>query len=173
MERRKSNVAVPEPENLIFRDNLLQGEDVLIKEITCSTGVFHEDEIEIAKELALENIQKGPEKSGYRFVVCEYRSKPVGYTCYGEIPCTKDRFDLYWIVVQHELRGMHIGQKLMSVTEDKVREKGGKKIYIETSSRDLYLGTRKFYERCDYVAEAIFKDFYDDGDDKWVFVKNL
>ncbi len=173
MENSINKVTELKSEDLIFRDGLFQGEDMIIKEITRSTGVFHEDEIEIAQELALESIQKGPDQSGYHFVVCEYQKKPVGYTCYGEIPCTKDRYDLYWIVVLHELRGMHIGQKLMGVTEDKVKEKGGKKIYIETSSRDLYVGTRKFYEKCLYKVEAIFKDFYDDGDDKWVFVKNL
>lgn len=161
------------PRDWNFRYVLKPGEDLIIREITASVGVFHPDEIDIAQELATESIQKGPDKSGYHFAICEYKSRPIGYTCYGEIPCTKDRYDLYWIVVLHELRGVRIGQKLMQVTEGKVKESGGKKIYIETSSRDPYLGTRKFYEKCGYMIEAIFKDFYDDGDDKWVFVKNL
>lgn len=173
MENNESKKSELKNSDLIFRNGLLHGEEKDIIDITRSTGFFHEDEIQIAGELALESIQKGQDVSGYHFVVCEYRSKIVGYTCYGEIPCTRARYDLYWIVVQQEMRGMKIGQKLMDVTQDRVKEKGGKKIYIETSSRDLYVGTRKFYDVCQYKVEAVFKDFYDDGDDKWVFIKNL
>lgn len=173
MKNNENASVILNQEDLTYRDGLVQGEEEIIKDITRSTGFFHDDEIEIAKELAMENLQKGAEKSGYHFVVCEYRNKPVGYTCYGEIPCTKNRYDLYWIVVQQEMRGLKIGQQLIRMTEDKVRKRGGKKIYIETSSKDQYVSTRKFYEKCLYTVEAVFKDFYDDGDDKWVFVKNL
>ena len=50
---------------------------------------------------------------------------------------------------------------------------GGKGIYLETSSTEKYIPTREFYLRCNYKIEAQIKDFYDDGDDKVIFVKRL
>ena len=82
-------------------------------------------------------------------------------------------YDLYWIVVLHELRGQGLGKKLVGATEERIREMGGKKIYVETSSRAPYLSTRQFYERLGYTQEASFKDFYDDCDDKVVYVKTI
>jgi hypothetical protein len=49
----------------------------------------------------------------------------------------------------------------------------GKRIYAETSSRDLYLPTHVFYENCGYLREAFLKDFYADGDGKIIYSKTL
>lgn len=159
--------------DLVFRFGLNSGEDKRIREITESVGVFHSYEIDIAQELAVEHIIKGPDKSGYHFIVCEYKSELIGYSTYGEIPCTKNRYDLYWIVICQKFRGMNLGKKLLYQTEEIIKNRGGIKIYVETSSKDSYYGTRRFYEKCGYKIEAVFKDFYDTGDDKIVFVKNL
>lgn len=159
--------------SLFLRYALKRGEDKRIREITESVGVFHCYEVDIAEELAIDNIEKGPYKSEYNFILCEYDSEIIGYTCYAEIPCTKNRYDLDWIVVHNGSRGMDIGKRLISATEEKILERGGKKIYIETSSTEPYYGTRQFYIKRGYKEEAVFKDFYDDGDDKVVYVKNL
>lgn len=159
--------------SLSLRFELNRGEDKRIKEITESVGVFYEYEVDIAEELAIESIEKGPYKSGYNYILCEYDSEIIGYTCYGDIPCTKDRYDLYWIVVHNSYRRMDIGKRLICATEKEILKRGGKKLYIETSSREPYYYTRQFYMNCGYKEEAVFKDYYDDGDDKIVYVKNL
>lgn len=156
-----------------FRFLLAPGEEETIEQITASVGVFSADEVGIALELAQESVAKGPEKSGYHFALYEQDERILGYTCFGPIPCTKHSYDLYWIVVLHELRGQGLGKKLVGATEERIREMGGKKIYVETSSRAPYLSTRQFYERLGYTQEASFKDFYDDCDDKVVYVKTI
>ena len=158
---------------LTLRFDLNRGDHKRIREITESVGVFNPDEINIAEELAIESIEKGADKSGYHFLLYENGGGIIGFTCYGEIPGTKNRYDLYWIVISSELRGKGIGKRLISETEKTIVERGGKKIYVETSSKASYYDTRQFYIRCGYIEEAVFKDFYDDGDDKIVYLKNL
>lgn len=158
---------------LILRFDLKPGEAKRIREITESVGVFHQYEVDVAEELAIACIENGAYESGYNYVLCEYNSEIIGYTCYGDIPCTKNRYDLYWIVVLNGFRRMNIGKRLISATEEKILERGGKKIYIETSSTEPYYYTRQFYMNCGYKEEAVFKDYYDDGDDKIVYVRSL
>lgn len=159
--------------NLTFRYYLKPGEDKCIKEITESVELFYDFEVDVAHELAVLSINKGPDASGYNYILCEFNSKIIGYTCYGNIPCAKNRFDLFWIVVSNKYRGMNIGKLLIYETERKVSEKAGKKIYIETSSREPYYGTRQFYLNCGYKVDAVQKDYYDDGDDKVIYVKDI
>ena len=50
---------------------------------------------------------------------------------------------------------------------------GGRRVYIETSSKAIYRDTRVFYERRGYRAEATLKEFYSPGDHKVIYVKTL
>jgi ribosomal protein S18 acetylase RimI-like enzyme len=158
---------------LTFRTELRNGDEKRIREIAESVDMFYPDEVDIAEELAIENIDKGPDKSGYHFIICQYQNEIIGYTCFGDIPCTKNRYDLYWIIVHNSYRNLGIGKKLLSMTEESVTVLGGKKLYIETSSREPYYGTRQFYINCGYSYEAELKDYYDYGDNKIIYVKDL
>lgn len=158
---------------LNFRATLRKNDPEAISEIVNSSGFFYPDEVEVAVELARENLDKGPDLSGYHFILAESGEKVLGYTCFGPIPCAKNRYDLYWIAVHNQCRKMGLGKKLIWETEAKIKSLGGEKVYIETSSRDLYQGTRQFYLTCGYQVEAILKEFYDQGDDKVIYVKSL
>jgi ribosomal protein S18 acetylase RimI-like enzyme len=57
--------------------------------------------------------------------------------------------------------------------EDRIKEMGGKRIYVETSSREQYRPTRSFYSRCGYQKEATLKNFYSPGDDKVIYLRVL
>jgi ribosomal protein S18 acetylase RimI-like enzyme len=141
-----------------------------IREIVESTGFFRADEIDIAVELVEERLSKG-KSSGYEFLFACQNMKPVAYSCYGLIPCTIKSYDLYWIVTHNNCRGMGIGSYLLKLTEQEIAKNGGYGIYAETSSREQYESTRKFYEKNDYQMKACFENFYDDSDDKVVYVK--
>jgi ribosomal protein S18 acetylase RimI-like enzyme len=54
-----------------------------------------------------------------------------------------------------------------------MRKAGAKHIYADTSSSDRYAGTRGFYQRMGFEAEARLPDFYAPGDGKIVYVKAL
>jgi ribosomal protein S18 acetylase RimI-like enzyme len=157
---------------ITFRTTPLASDVDRIKEIVLSTGFFYEHELEIAVELIRERLDQG-EKSGYYFVFAEAEGVTAAYSCYGPIPETRTAFDLYWIVTHNDFRGQGIGKVLLDETYRHVTGMGGTQIYAETSGREHYAPTRHFYNSAGYTLESTFKDFYDKGDDKLVYVKWL
>ena len=156
-----------------FRTKLLKTDIEFVRDILISTGFFHDHEIDIAVEICEETLAKGDE-AGYSFIFIEdEESKPYGFTSFGEIPCTKNRFDLYWIGVHEKMRGKGLGSILLEKSEKAVKERGGKILYIETSSREQYNPTREFYLKNGYKIETILQDFYDDGDGKVIYSKRM
>jgi len=143
-----------------------------VREIVVSSGFFSDAEIEVAVELVQERLNKGIE-SGYFFLFAEKDRNVVGYSCFGPIPCTEESYDIYWIAVQEELRRSGLGARILKRVEDRIKEMGGKRIYVETSSREQYRPTRSFYSRCGYQKEATLKNFYSSGDDKVIYLRVL
>lgn len=157
---------------LEYRNFLIPSDFNEIEKILHSSGYFHPGEIDIALELVDENLKKGND-SGYYFITALNEGRVTGYSCYGPIPCTINRWDIYWLAVSDTLRGRGIGGILLAQSEEHIRRMGGVRSYIETSSRPLYASTRSFHEKQGYVLEAVLKDYYDDGDDKCLYVKVL
>ena len=155
-----------------YRDKPIPSDVDSIRSIVRSSGFFSTEEVEMAVELLEERLSRG-ESSGYYFLFVEINERIVGYSCYGPIPCTKESYDLYWIAVLHEFRGRGIGRDLLQRTEEKIGEMGGRRIYVDTSSRDQYEPTRSFYRAGGYEQEAVLKDFYSHGDDKVIYVKQV
>ncbi len=136
------------------------------------TGFFSEEEIDTAIELIEEKISLG-EGSSYRFLFAGEKDTFLGYSCYGLIPLTKASYDLYWIAVDTGKQGRGIGRFLLSRTEALIKASGGCGIYVDTSSREQYLPTRKFYLSSGYRKASYYRDFYSPGDGKIVFYKKL
>ena len=103
----------------------------------------------------------------------EVDGQTVAYACFGLIPCTLFSFDLYWIATHEDFRGRGLGKIVLREVEKVVAASGGKSVYIETSYLPKYEPTRAFYLKNNYTEKARFEDFYDDGDDKVVYVKKL
>lgn len=158
--------------NFIFRSEVCKNDLINVREIIESTGFFHSHEIDVAIELVEEKWEEGAE-STYQFIFAEKDGKTIGYTCFGNIPCTLHSYDLYWIAVHNDYRSLGLGKILMDKTEEAIKKLGGKGIYIETSSQEKYIPTQKFYDKCNCELIARFKDFYDEGDDKLVYKKTL
>lgn len=154
-------------------DFLLRPEDVQgIRSLVGRSGVFNEAEIAIAGELA-EDALSGADSS-YRF--CFYRDErgaPIAYTCYGEIPLTDKRFDLYWIAVDPSYRKQGLAARLLAQTEAAIRQLGGVHLYAETSGTAPYAPARNFYLNQKFIEIARLPDFYRKDDTKVVFCKYL
>ncbi len=159
-------------DDLIYRRQVHSSDPDHIEAIVRSSGFFSEAEIVIARELVCDRLERGPESS-YQFLFVEDQNGVLGYTCYGLVPATTGSYDLYWIAIADTVRGRGLGKILLRQTETRVAEIGGTAIYAETSSRAQYDPTRRFYERCGYVAEAVLKDFYAPGDSKIIYSKAL
>lgn len=158
--------------NLIIREDVLQKDIDSVRSIAEGTGFFNEEEVDVAVELVEERLNKGI-KSGYHFLFAEINKTLVGYTSYGKIACTDASYDLYWIIVNKDCQGFNIGKRLLKESEEKIKKLGGKRIYVETSSREQYVPTRQFYLKQHYIEEAVLKDFYKEGDSKVIYLKTI
>ncbi len=156
----------------IVRDEVLPHDPQIIRAIVNSTGFFHPWEVDIAVELAEERLSKGV-ASGYEFLFADRNGVTEGYVCFGEIPCTRGSYDVYWIAVRKECQGQGLGRQLMLLAESRIQKLAGRRIYLETSGRPDYLPTRTFYDRCQYSIAAELPDFYAPGDSKIIYVKCL
>ena len=149
-----------------------QDDVAAIQLMVASSGVFSAEEIDVAVELA-EDALAQKELSHYHFVLADREGQLVGYTCFGRIPLTDERYDLYWIVVDGNDQQKGVATLLLAQTEKAIKDMGGKALYAETSSRTVYAPAHGFYRKHGFELESRLKDFYADGDDKLVFSKKL
>lgn len=135
------------------------------------TGFFRPDEIDIAREVLDGALAEGP-TGHYQSFVAEMDGQTVGWICYGPTPCTIGTFDIYWIGVSSAWQGHGIGRALTAYAEQLIRDRGGRLFVVETSGRESYAPTRRFYEALGYEQAASIPDFYGPGDPRVIFVKD-
>jgi len=157
-----------------------------IASIVRSTGVFSEDEVGVALELfdeahgsrlsapgASDSREPTAESPDYEFVGAFLDERLIGYACYGLTPATDRTYDLYWIAVHADAQRSGAGAALMTEVERRLEERRARLLVVETSSRDDYAPTRRFYEKRGYAERARVRDFYAAGDDRVVLSKRL
>ena len=139
-----------------------------IEEIVRSTGVFSEQEVGVALELF-----DTAATDDYEFIGAFDDELLIGYACFGVTPSTDQTYDLYWIAVHPEAQRSGAGAALMSEVEQRLEERRARLLVIETSSRDDYAPTRRFYQKHGYIESARLRDFYAPGDDRVVLTKRM
>ena len=144
-----------------------------LEKLIRETAFFNAEEVEVALELIDDRLSQG-EASHYCFLVAETEGNDgniAGYACWGPIPGTLASADLYWIVVDPAHQGKGIGAALLKDAEEWMASAGRTRIYVETSTRAQYDGTRGFYLACGYELAAELANFYAPGDGKAIFLK--
>lgn len=154
-----------------------------IREILNATDVFRDEEIAVAIELFDETFAGHPARApfdagdgvaDYEFVGSfADNGQLAGYVCYGATPGTDRTYDLYWIAVHPSAQGTGGGTRLLDEVERRLRERDARLLIIETSSRDAYEATRRFYRARGYDDVAHLSNFYAPGDDRVIFTKRL
>jgi len=144
----------------------VEGLEKLLKKISN----FNEAEIKVAMEL-IEITVNNPSQTDYNIFVYEEDGKILGYHCTGKRPLTDAVYDLYWIVADPGHSGKGIGKSLLEHAENFVKERNGRWILAETSSKESYLSTQSFYLRNNYSIISEIKDFYAVGDNLLIFGK--
>jgi ribosomal protein S18 acetylase RimI-like enzyme len=157
---------------ITYREDVTDADIEHVRVIAQSIGFLTHEEIAVAIELVEERLNKGM-RSGYYFLFAEHERKVVGYSCFGPISFAAVSYDIYYIAVYNDFRGLGIGKELIRRSESIITPRGGLRIYIETSSRPDYEATRFFYQQCGYHEEAILKNYYASGDHKIVYLKLL
>jgi ribosomal protein S18 acetylase RimI-like enzyme len=145
----------------------------VIHRILRQRGTFTVAEIKGALEILDESLRHPKSRAYYAFCAFDGRIDPAGYICFGPIPMTERCFDLYWIAVDEASARKGIGGRLLQFMEKFVGSRGGRRIYVDTSSTSAYTPARAFYEKHGYRTECVLYDFYREGDHKVIYMKEV
>ena len=135
-------------------------------------GVFSEEEVAVALEV-LDVYLYRLNQQDYQVVTAKRGGAVAGYVCFGRNTMTDGTFELYWIAVDPDQHRHGIGRSLMALAEYDITRQGGRLISVETSSREDYHPTRKFYLDLAYRQAAVVPDYYAAGDSKIIITKKL
>ena len=138
-----------------------------IASIVRATAVFSEAEVDVAVELFDEGLPD------YEFIGAFIGDRLIGYACFGLTPATDRTYDLYWIAVHPDAQRTGAGAALMGEVERRLEDRRARLVVVETSSRDDYAATRRFYAKRGYQEHARLTDFYAPGDDRVVLGKRI
>jgi ribosomal protein S18 acetylase RimI-like enzyme len=164
--------------------DLTSADAARIAEITAATGVFREEELQIAAEVFADAAEASAKTSAASAAPADQPSLPyyqlgadldgrlMGWICWGSTPCTEGTWDLYWLAVDPMAQGHGVGSALVEEMENRLRGRA-RLIAVDTSGRPDYTPTRKFYEARGYKAVAVVPNFYAPGDDQVIYTKAL
>ncbi|MFO1498369.1 MAG: GNAT family N-acetyltransferase [Verrucomicrobiota bacterium] len=137
-----------------------------------STEAFQPHEIAVALELMDVALNK-PGQQDYFPYVLEDGPTVMAYACFGKNPMTQSTYDLYWLATRRQAMRKGYGRALFAFVENEIRQRGGRLLVIETSSKESYQGTQSFYTQVGCQFAAALPDFYDVGDDRVIYFKRL
>jgi ribosomal protein S18 acetylase RimI-like enzyme len=130
-------------------------------------GNFSPEECAVGLEIVDVYLGEGPtagETGDYPTVVAERAGAVVGYATFGHTPMTEGTWHLYFIAADATIRRAGIGRALCQKIREIATLHGGKRLVLETSGRELYGGTRAFYDATGFIAEGRIADYYSPGD---------
>ena len=143
-----------------------------VRRLVAETGVFSEVEVGWAVEVVDAALDRGP-AAGYHFLFADAGGELEGFTCFGPIDGTQNRFDLYWIAVSRNTQGKGLGRKLLAESMAATRSLGGTHMFIDTSTRADYTAAHALYEALGFTRMGTLVDFYADGDGKALYGRKL
>jgi ribosomal protein S18 acetylase RimI-like enzyme len=162
---------------------LQRGHRDRLREILDATEMFRDEEVAVALELFDEAFADRPVPApydpgdgvaNYEFIGSFSREgQLVGYVCFGATPGTDRTYDLYWIAIHPHFQHAGGGSLLMEEVERRLRQREARLLVVETSSRDGYAPTRRFYQSRGYGEAARLRDFYEPGDHRVIFTKRI
>jgi GNAT superfamily N-acetyltransferase len=156
----------------MFRDQVHHSDRSKIFNLFSHSGQFSPREISYAMALFDSHTQYGNDSVNH-FILQEKDHDLHSCACYGPMPLSENRFQLYWLAIDHHHRKAGLSKTIEQVIEDKVRHLGGVKIFIEASSLPRHESLRHFHESCGYRLVAVVPDYYAQGDHKVWLAKDL
>lgn len=157
------------------RDYLTDDDFEPIFNLLEGTGFFYEYEINICMRMMEDTLYvQEDDEDDYMWLVAEDENDNIiGFVCYGKNPLSTHSWDVYWIAVDKKHRDRKVGTYLLKECERRILMQGGVYIWIETSGREKYEPTQRFYENKEYDKMAELPEYYDKGDSKIVYRKKI
>jgi len=98
---------------------------------------------------------------------------PVGWSFLSADTAAEGVWELLWIGVALCVQGSGVGAALLADAEVQSRAAGARILIISTASTASTARARAFYVRNGYQESGRIANFYAEGDDKVIFVKQL
>ncbi|SET06224.1 GNAT family N-acetyltransferase [Thorsellia anophelis] len=86
---------------------------------------------------------------------------------------TDKTWNLLLIAIFKSYQNLKLGQSIIKAVEEELEAYKARILLIETSGLENYAAARKCYLNSNYQHIATLPDYYEDGDDKLVFMKKL
>jgi len=102
------------------------------------------------------------------------KDKVIGVS--GYFTDTKEPNGVYWLAWTYVLpsyRCYGIGNAFIRTVERELRSRGGRKLYLNTSSHSIYRGAIRFYLDRGFKWEGYLRDYYRKGEDQMILGKNI
>lgn len=110
---------------------------------------------------------------GERWLVHDEGEGAVAVAYHAPERLTRGTWNLLCIAVLPERQGRGVGASLLAAVEAALADAGERVLLVETSGSTSFARTRAFYRARGYHEEATLRDYYDAGEDKVIFRKDL
>jgi ribosomal protein S18 acetylase RimI-like enzyme len=97
----------------------------------------------------------------------------AGFACYGWESLTHGTWDLFWVCTLPNARGRGVGSALLREAVKVATAEQGRLMVIYTSSTPPYAAARKLYESHQFTRTAVISDYYNTGDDLYIYSRRL
>ena len=144
----------------------------IVREILLQSGLFHDTDATCVDEMFGSALAK-PTRDNYRFLSCWLDGTMAGFACYGWESLTHGTWDLFWVCILPAARRRGLGAALIREAVRVATAEGGRLMVVYTSSTPGYAAARKLYEAHQFVRAAIVPEYYNTGDDLYIYTRRL
>jgi len=103
----------------------------------------------------------------------EVDGKPIAIAYCAPERMAEGTYNLYLIAIDKIFQGKGYGSDIMIYLEELLQRNKNRILIVETSGLPEFKPTRLFYKKHNYQLAGIIPDFYQRGEDKIIFYKNL
>jgi GNAT superfamily N-acetyltransferase len=142
------------------------------EQLAKDTGAFKDIELEMLKE----TLQAWKSRPGDPFTLLDLRDGRIlaGFAILARAPDTDFTFDVRAICIERAYIGTGVGKRLIEMVEEEaMRDTSSAIVRFETSRRKEDAIGRGVYTESGYLAIGHIADFYEAGDDYFIYAKHL
>jgi len=110
---------------------------------------------------------------GDQVYVLELDGKIIGVVGYSLDRYETKNYWLGWFYVHKKYQGGKSAKKLLDHIIGKLRSRGVKKLFVDTSSNKSYQRALIFYMKNGFRIEATIRDYYENGEDQIILSKKI
>lgn len=142
-----------------FQDHFLPEVESLIKEYP---DIFSEnDKVQFKQDLiAYLALSRHAANQGLTFVVTTDKLL-CGVIMYRKDPYAHNTYNIPWLVIKKSQQNKGYGTHLVHEVFKKIREVGGKHVYLETSNERHNEHAKKFYNDLGFKKVGVLPDYFD------------